>query len=38
LDVAEKVLPKLSSGLARYIGVQVWKMEGDIKDVISVGE
>ncbi|MFZ0223570.1 MAG: hypothetical protein WAM42_17950 [Candidatus Nitrosopolaris sp.] len=38
LDVSEKVLPKLSSSLARYIGVSVWKMEGDIRDVISIGK
>ena len=38
LDVSEKVLPKLSSSLARYIGASVWKMEGDIRDVISIGK
>jgi MoxR-like ATPase len=37
LDVSEKVLPKLSSSLARYIGASVWKMERDIRDVISIG-
>ena len=38
LDVSEKVLPKLSSSLARYIGTNVWKNEGDIRDVISIGK
>lgn len=38
LDVSEKVLPKTSQSIARYIGAQVWKMEGDIRDVISTGK
>ena len=38
LDVSEKVQPKLSSSLARYIGASVWKNEGDIRDVISIGK
>jgi MoxR-like ATPase len=38
LDISEKVLPKLSSGLARYIGAAVWKQQGDIRDVISIGK
>lgn len=38
LNVSEKVLPKLSSGLARYIGVQIWNQQGDIRDVISAGK
>jgi replication-associated recombination protein RarA len=38
LDVSEKVLPKLSSSLARYIGASVWKNGGDIRDVISIGK
>lgn len=38
LDVSEKVLPKTSPNLARYIGASVWKMEGDIRDVISIGK
>ena len=37
LDVSEKVLPKLSN-LARYIGANVWKNRGDIRDVISIGK
>jgi hypothetical protein len=36
--VSMKVLHKLSSSLARYIGASVWKMEGDIRDVISIGK
>ena len=36
LDVSEKVLPKLSSSIARYIGAAVWKSQGDIRDVISM--
>jgi hypothetical protein len=38
LDVSEKVLPKLSSSLARYIGANVWKNEGDVRDVVSIGK
>jgi hypothetical protein len=38
LKVSEKVLPKLSSTLARYIGTNVWKNGGDIRDVLSVGK
>src|ERR1700739_172556 len=38
LNVSEKVLPKLSSSLARYIAANVWKNEGDIRDVISIGK
>ena len=38
LDVSEKVLPKLSSSLAGYIGAEVWKNGGDIRDVISIGK
>jgi replication-associated recombination protein RarA len=36
LDVSEKVLPKLSSSLARYIGATVWKNGGDVRDVVSI--
>ena len=36
--MSEKVLRKLSSSLARYIGANVWKNEGDIRDVISIGK
>ena len=33
-----EVLPKLSPSLARYIGANVWKNGGDIRDVISIGK
>ncbi|MGB8937872.1 MAG: hypothetical protein WCC17_22510 [Candidatus Nitrosopolaris sp.] len=36
--MSEKVLPKLSSSLTRYIGASVWKNGGDIRDVISIGK
>ena len=32
------MLPKLSSSLARCIGTAVWKNQGDIRDVISIGK
>ncbi|MGC2685071.1 MAG: ATP-binding protein [Candidatus Nitrosopolaris sp.] len=38
LTVSEKVLPFLSTGLARYIGNAVWMQQGDIRDVISIGK
>ena len=38
LNVSEKVLLKRSSSLARYIGTNVWKNGGDIRDVISIGK
>ena len=38
LNVSEKVLPKLSSSLVRYIGANVWKNGGDIRDCISIGK
>ena len=38
LNVSEMVLPKLSPSLARYIGTNVWKNAGDIRDVISMGK
>ena len=34
--MSEKVLPKVSSSLVRYIGTNVWKNAGDIRDVISI--
>lgn len=37
LNVVEKVLPKLSPGIARYIGSKVYENNGDIRDVISTG-
>ena len=36
LNVSEKVLPKRSSSLARYIGTNVWNNRGDTRDVISI--
>jgi hypothetical protein len=36
--VSKKVLPKLSSSLARYIGVCVRKNGGDIRDCSSIGK
>jgi len=38
LNVSEKVLPKLSFSLARYIGSNVWNKGGDIREVISIGK
>jgi hypothetical protein len=38
LDVPEKVLSKTSPSIARYIGAAVWKSQGDIRDVMSVGK
>ena len=38
LDVSEKVLSKTSPSIARYIAAKVWKNEGDIRDVISIGK
>lgn len=38
LNISEKVLPKTSQSIARYIGVAVWKQQGDIRDVISIGK
>jgi hypothetical protein len=38
LDVLEKVLSKVSPSIARYIGAAVWKNQGDIRDVISIGK
>ena len=38
LEVSEKVLPKLSPSIARYIGAQIWRQQGDIRDVISIGK
>jgi replication-associated recombination protein RarA len=37
LNVAEKVLPKTSASIARYIGSKVYQSNGDIRDVLSVG-
>ena len=37
LNVSEKVLPKTSQSISRYIGAQVYKQQGDIRDVINIG-
>ena len=38
LDVSQKVLPKLHPSIAKYIEAAVWKSQGDIRDVISIGK
>jgi hypothetical protein len=38
VEVAVKVLPKISGNLARYIGFTVYSNDGDIRDVISIGK
>jgi hypothetical protein len=38
LDVSEKVMPELSSSLARYIGANIWNNGGDTRDVTSIGK
>ena len=38
LDVSEKVLSKTSPSIARYIRAIVWRHQGDIRDVISIGK
>jgi hypothetical protein len=37
IQVAIKILPKISENLARYIGANVYRNQGDIRDVISTG-
>jgi replication-associated recombination protein RarA len=37
IQVAIKVLPKIGENLARYIGYNVFKNGGDIRDVLSIG-
>jgi len=37
LSVAEKVLPKTSPSIARYIGSKVYQTDGDIRSVIQIG-
>lgn len=37
LKVSDKVLPKTSQSISRYIGAQVYKQQGDIRDVINIG-
>ena len=36
--MSEKVLPKIYPNIARYIGNKVWKNQGDVRDVISIGK
>jgi MoxR-like ATPase len=38
VEVAVKVLPRISENLARYIGFTVYSNDGDIRDVLSVGK
>jgi len=38
LDVSEKVLPKISPSIVRYIAANVWKNGGDIRDCILIGK
>jgi len=38
LDVCEKVLPKLSPSIARYIGNKVYSSNGDIRSVQQIGK
>jgi replication-associated recombination protein RarA len=37
IHVAEKVLPKLSASVARYVGASVYRQGGDIRDCLSIG-
>jgi replication-associated recombination protein RarA len=38
VEVAVKVLPRISENLARYIGFTVYSNDGDIRDALSVGQ
>lgn len=38
LDICEKVLPKLSPSIARYIGNKVYNSNGDIRSVQQIGK
>jgi hypothetical protein len=38
IDVSVKVLSKIGENMARYIGSTVYKSQGDIRDVISIGK
>ena len=38
LEIAIKVCPKLSQETALLIGEEIWKSQGDIRDVISVSK
>jgi MoxR-like ATPase len=37
LEITIKVCPKLSQETALLIGEEIWKSQGDIRDVISIG-
>jgi hypothetical protein len=37
-EVSVKVLPKVGENMARYIGFTVFKNDGDIRDVMSIGK
>ena len=38
IEVSVKVLPKIGENMARYIGLRVFKNDGNIRDVMSVGK
>jgi MoxR-like ATPase len=38
IDVAVKVCPQLSESTAELIGEEVWNMQGDVRDIISIGK
>ena len=38
IDVSIKVLPKIRENMVRYIGFTVFRIGGDIGDVMSVGK
>jgi len=38
LNVCEKVLPKLSPIIARYIGARIYGSEGDVRSVLQIGK
>ena len=38
LEIAIKVCPKFSQETALLIGEEIWKSQGDIRDVISVSK
>src|SRR5215469_8744080 len=38
LDISEKILSKTSPSISRNIAANVWKSQGDIRDVISIGK
>jgi holliday junction DNA helicase RuvB len=38
LDVAIKVCPRLAEETALMVGDEVWKLKGDVRDIISIGK